>query len=123
MKQETRVDKFIGEAGEVDNPNKEYDKFDTTISIVKGTYRSAGEREKMISLPPLLQKLDNVWLLGACFGFEEATSPALMVAGCHQNEDLERVVNHDKSATLFPRPTIDGTKVKAAQKHTTIKPT
>ena len=46
VKQETRVDKFIGEAGEVDNPNKEYDKFDTTISIVKGTYRSAGEREQ-----------------------------------------------------------------------------
>ena len=46
VKQETRVDSFIDYVGEVDNPNKEHDKMDTTISIVKGTYRSAGEREQ-----------------------------------------------------------------------------
>ena len=37
---------FISVAGGVDNPNKDDDKFDTSIAMVKGTYRSAGEREQ-----------------------------------------------------------------------------
>ena len=43
---ETIVDVFIAEAGGVDNPNKDDDKFETSINMVKGTYRSAGEREQ-----------------------------------------------------------------------------
>ena len=46
VKQETIVDKFIDDAGEVDNPTKDNDKDGTEASIELNTYRSAGEREQ-----------------------------------------------------------------------------